>query len=236
MSNTYVPERGPDGKITTDMADFERRLLTSLDDTPIEQPTSPPAPRPRLSTGQIAGMVAVPLFLIAVVISAILAITHQQRTPAPVPTARHDLPTATVPSPRPTPSAILSKAIVVYASPSESNILGAVDSTRAYTPTARYGDSDWLQVDVAGSGKVWLHRSDVQAGAVASLPDLAPPPTATPPPAPAPVIVYVLPTAAPPQCPPYLGHAKSIHGEMWSCVSQADAEMRLQQIDQEAGH
>lgn len=234
MTNHYIPPRGPDGKIPVDdMATFQRSLL-SIDEPPIEQPAPAVTPRPRLSPVQTIGMVAVPIIIAAALLIAVFVITQQRPTPTPRPTARPDLPTATIPSPRPTPSAILSKAIVVYAAP-EGQLLGAVDSTRAYTPTARYGESDWLQVEVAGSGKVWVHRADVQAEPLASLPDLAPPPTATMVPAPpAPVIVYAPPSPTDVPCPPFVGHARSIHGETWSCVSQADAEAQLAQIDQEA--
>jgi hypothetical protein len=143
-----------------------------------------------------------------------------------------------MPTQKPTPSAILSRAVIVYAAP-DGPLLGAVDSTRAYTPTARYGGSDWLQVDVAGSGKVWVHQADVSltdADQVARLPDLAPPPTPIPPPPPpAPVVVYA-PPPPPPACTPdrYVGHARSVNGETWSCVSQAAAEAQLAAINAQA--
>src|SRR5439155_780403 len=49
---------------------------------------------------------------------------------------------------------------------------------RPLTPTAHYGN-DWIQADVAGSGLVWLRRSDSPDLAIVG-PDLAPVPTARP--------------------------------------------------------
>jgi hypothetical protein len=96
-----------------------------------------------------------------------------------------------LPSPLPaTPTALAGRLLVAFAAP-DGVPLGAIESTRAITPTAHYG-SDWIQADVAGSGLIWLRAGDIPALAITG-PDLAPPPpTARP---------YVSPTMEPqPPC------------------------------------
>lgn len=89
------------------------------------------------------------------------------------------------PSPAATP-ATAGRLLVAFAAP-EGSVLGPIESTRAITPTAHYGQA-WIQADVAGSGLVWLRASDAPELAIVG-PDLRPRPTAVPatqPPAPAP--------------------------------------------------
>jgi len=74
----------------------------------------------------------------------------------------------------------LGRAAVAYDSPNGS-VIGAIEQGRAYTVLARYG-ADWLQLNVSGSGVVWLRSVDV-TGLPADVADLAP--------APAPAVVYV---------------------------------------------
>lgn len=79
---------------------------------------------------------------------------------------------AAKPSPLPaTPPAVAGRLLIAFASP-DGVILGAIESTRAITPTAHYGDT-WIQADVAGSGLVWLRASDAPDLALTG-PDLAP--------------------------------------------------------------
>jgi hypothetical protein len=66
----------------------------------------------------------------------------------------------------------LPRAVVAYDRP-DGAALGAIEAGRAYTLTARLGDT-WLQADVAQSGQVWIHASDL-FGDLASLPDVATP-------------------------------------------------------------
>lgn len=237
MNNHYVPERGPDGRILTDdMTAFHRNLTGQQPATTAPRDEGQPL-RPRLSRQQVASIVAVPLIIGIVVYLALQLLT---RTPAIPPDAirepkRAGLPTATMPTQNPTPAAILHQAIVVYAAP-DGQVLGAVEGSRAYTITARYGEN-WIQLDVTGSGKVWVHRAAFQPDpvALATLPDLEPPPAPTPEPQviqrPA-VVQYI----APQDCSPLnaVGHANSIHGEVWSCVSQADADAQIAHINADA--
>lgn len=64
-------------------------------------------------------------------------------------------PTSTSGAPTAAPVAIMLPA---YAAPDGAQ-LGAIESTRALTPTAHYGDG-WIQADVAGSGRIWLFARD----------------------------------------------------------------------------
>jgi hypothetical protein len=115
------------------------------------------------------------------------AIAPPRPAPAAQPTGE-----ATV-TPSPIPAAIPAAAgrlLIAFAAP-DGQPLGAIESTRAITPTAHYGDG-WIQADVEGSGLVWLRASDAPELAIVG-PDLAPRPTATARP-------YVRPTD-PPQPP-----------------------------------
>lgn len=58
-----------------------------------------------------------------------------------------------------------------YAAPNQ-DATWQVEATRAITPTAHYGD-EWIQADVAGSGRIWLRASDWPTLAIVG-PDLSP--------------------------------------------------------------
>jgi len=111
------------------------------------------------------------------------------------PTAREQ-PRATImptllPSPLPvTPPAVAGRLLIAFAAP-DGLPLGAIESTRAMTPTAHYG-SDWIQADVAGSGRIWLRASDMGDLPIVG-PDLAPRLSS-----PAPAREAVIAPAAPP--------------------------------------
>lgn len=106
--------------------------------------------------------------------------------PAPTPALAYVVVTATASAPTPTTSpaqpAGLPRALVAYAAPAGLP-LGAIEAGREYRPLARSG-ADWILLDVAGSGAVWVQAGEL-LGAAGSLVDLA-----TPVPPPAPVVVY----------------------------------------------
>lgn len=117
---------------------------------------------------------------------------------------------AFVPAPTllPAPTAAPARMLGAYAAP-DGILLGTIEETRLITPIAHY-DTDWIQADVSGSGRVWLRASDLP-GVALTGPDLAPhaaplderPPAAPPvvwsPPAP---VVGVAPIEAAPTLPP----------------------------------
>ncbi|MDQ2995712.1 MAG: hypothetical protein M3R61_01460 [Chloroflexota bacterium] len=97
-----------------------------------------------------------------------------QAVPAP-PHTRGD--GVATPSPIPAAApAVAGRLLIAFGAP-DGNPLGAIESTRAITPTAHYGDA-WIQADVQGSGRIWLRASDAPDLAITG-PDLAPRPTAT---------------------------------------------------------
>lgn len=65
----------------------------------------------------------------------------------------------------------LGRTISAYAAPG-GPLLGPIEITRQITPIAHYG-ADWVQADVAGSGRVWLRWRDMPSLAITG-PDLAP--------------------------------------------------------------
>lgn len=93
------------------------------------------------------------------------------------------------------PAHVTQRAIVVYGAPDLSTAIGAVEQGRPYQLLARWG-AEWLKLDMAGSGIVYVRTSDV-LNLPADLVDLAPPP--------APQVVYVpapAPLAGPPAAVP----------------------------------
>jgi hypothetical protein len=66
---------------------------------------------------------------------------------------------------------VLTRAIVAYSAPN-GVVLGAVEQGRPYVVLASYG-RDWLQVDITGSGLVWIHTADL-LNVPADLTDLQP--------------------------------------------------------------
>jgi hypothetical protein len=109
------------------------------------------------------------------------------------PAAAPQLPAATrtsgdsVPKPSPLPAAPPAMRHA-YSAPDVP--LGMIESTRAITPTAHYGER-WIQADVAGSGRVWLRSADWPGLPIVG-PDLTPrtataaPAVIAPPPTPEP--------------------------------------------------
>jgi len=111
---------------------------------------------------------------------------------AVVPTPPLVVPTSPpAPSPTPDPRATLVAAAVAYASPGGA-VLGALEAGRAYTPLARWG-VDYVLIDVAGSGVVWVNLEAVGLPGGVALADLAPPPVPEVIYVPQPVPVYVPP-------------------------------------------
>lgn len=123
---------------------------------------------------------------------------------------------AAKPSPIPaTPFAVAGRLLIAFASP-DGFILGAIESTRAITPTAHYGDS-WIQADVHDSGLVWLRASDAPDLAIVG-PDLAP---RRPAPA-APAVAPLIPAATDPPPPPTQCAEVGIPGKMVSSCGYED--------------
>jgi|SRR6185503_3161858 len=158
----------------------------------VETPPAPVASRPRRQLAlAAAGVVLVALLVALLATAAPVQPVRPAATPLPVPTA---LPAT------PTPAGLprLPRALVAFSAPAGEPI-GAIEAGRAYTATAVYGAS-WVQLDIAGSGRLWVRAADVPEAQTAGLPDLAPPPTPAPvpPPAvPAPIVAPEQPTAAP---------------------------------------
>lgn len=199
MSRSYVPPRGADGKILLPGSGFQALLDQSMQDvaptSPAAQDEAPPVPSP--PRARVAALVAGLLIAVALValVRGLTSPPPAAVVPAasPVPMSETQRPTQPV-----TESARgLRRAVVAYAAPG-GDLIGAIEAGRAYTPTGTFG-ADWLQIDVTGSGAVWVRASELPGAAVAALPDLQPPtplPTATD--VPAPVVVYTPPTPIPP--------------------------------------
>jgi hypothetical protein len=133
-----------------------------------------------------------------------------------------------LPSPIPaTPTALAGRLLVAFAAPGGVP-LGAIESTRAITPTAHYG-SDWIQADVAGSGLIWLRAGDIPSLAITG-PDLAPQPTATTRP-------YVPPTMEPqPPCAEAGIPGKMVRVCGYEDLASLEAQAKQQWIDQYGGN
>lgn len=88
---------------------------------------------------------------------------------------------------------VLPRAVTAWAAP-DGAVLGAIEAGRPYRAVASFGAA-WLQVEVEGSGVVWLRVAELYGGEVA---DLAP--------VPAPQVVYVSAPAyaAPTPAPQYM--------------------------------
>ena len=119
-------------------------------------------------------------FMLGLLILIAYTLASNALTPAPPVMRPTHIPATTSPAPTSAPIAhvpvsFTARSFVAYASPS-GDVLGAIESTRAMTATAHYG-SEWIQVDAAGSGLVWLRASDAPDMAI-SGPDLRPLPTA----------------------------------------------------------
>ena len=237
MASTFVPERGPDGKIIVEPTRPATltELLPAMPDTPAAvSTTAQPTRRDLIMWGIALGLVClVAGTLLARLGSPAPATAVQSPTLASVPTS--------APTVAPTAAVLLDRAIVAYAAPG-GDILGAVDAGRAYTAIGRYGTS-WAQLDIGERAPVWVRLGDLPGLTVAGLPDLAPKPTAIP----APVIVPVVPAGVPPvACTETSATYRATQrvekngilvGEVaaWSCVSQADADQELARRAAELG-
>lgn len=139
-----------------------------------------------------AGVVGVLLVLASMRFSAPRAMPSAD---APIPNSAPSA--AAAPSQAPIPAAAPVAMLPAFASP-DGTQLGMIESTRAITREAHYGN-DWIQADVQGSGLVWLRAADWPSLAIIG-PDLAPRPTAIP----APIVIAPrapdLPPPAPTQC------------------------------------
>jgi hypothetical protein len=163
--------------------------------------------------------VLVALAMVALLLGRPLPPTQPQLTGSPTPTATAETQAATAVTagvderlPQ------LARAVVAYAAPG-GPIVGALEPGRL--------DDNWLQLDVAQSGRVWVVADELDASAesVTRLPDLA---TPTLEPAPIPVVAPLLPVAerAPIQrCTPERVVAVVSDGvtDVWSCLSVEDA-------------
>jgi hypothetical protein len=123
------------------------------------------AKRQRWTRGELASLVVVGLCAAFIVIYAWSTPTAPPATPTAVATVQ---PTS-APTAAPAPPVRL---LAAFASP-DGALLGQIEATRAITPVAHFGQ-DWIQADVAGSGRIWLRAADWPALAIAG-PDLAPP-------------------------------------------------------------
>jgi hypothetical protein len=167
----------------------EPRNLADLLPTPA--PVAGQVAQQRPASSETATAIVVGLLIVIAVIAYLW--TRGDARPAAPPRIPATAPAATqqrgdgIAAPSPIPAAMLP----AYAAPN-GDLLGAIEATRAITPTAHY-TNDWVQADVAGSGVIWLKASDFPALAIVG-PDLAPRPTATARP-------YVPPTPEPePPC------------------------------------
>lgn len=129
------------------------------------------------------------------------------------------------PSPIPAaPPAVAGRLLIAFAAP-DGQPLGAIESTRAITPTAHYGD-DWIQADVAGSGLVWLRASDAPELAITG-PDLEP--------RPAPVAAPVA-APAPPPCAEAGVPGKMVQVCGYEALSALEAQAKQQWIEAYGGN
>lgn len=196
-------------------------------------------PRSRESVTIIAGAVVLVLVLLAVVgvleRLAPRATTATATTPTTLPTA------AATALPRPTSAPAVShrlpRALVAYDAP-DGNTLGAIEPGRVYTPTAQL-NTEWIQLEVAGSGLIWVKATDLPEVQMTDLPTVTPEqPTARP--------ATAAPAAAPaepaapctPETAPYkVGWRVEVDGLPvgeafgYSCISQNEAEQRAQEAE-----
>lgn len=185
-------DRGPDGKILTldQLLSSSRAAIArppaASDELPdpfadhVEVPDrATPAKRP-MTKAEIVSLLIVALIAVGVLYWLWRSASE---IPAPAPprpagavqSSEELAPTPVSHSPSPIPA---GRLLIAFAAP-DGQPLGAIESTRAITPTAHYG-SAWIQADVQGSGLVWLRAADSPDLAIVG-PDLAPRPTARPP-------------------------------------------------------
>lgn len=199
-------------------------------------PASPP--RPAAVAGALAGLFLVGVLIALISRAPVAPLAQSTGQPTLAPTA----------APAPSPSALpdrpggsLMQAVVAYAAP-DGAVLGSIEPGRGFVPVGRYGGG-WVQLDVQGSGRVWVRRGEAPLDAMdmdvlATLPDLAPPPTATPAPAQQAPVAPIAQPRQPAVCDaasaPYRVERQVLNDrnipigefEVWSCVSQADVEQQ----------
>lgn len=166
-------------KVPTPTPTPEPRSLADLLPTPsaIQADAQRAQKRPP-TKAEWASMIGMALLVVALLGYLWAIPAAPPRTPATIPaTAQASGESVAAPSPLPaaTPAAVAGRLLIAFAAP-DGVPLGAIEASRAITPTAHYG-ADWIQADVAGSGLVWLRAADVPALAITG-PDLAPRPTA----------------------------------------------------------
>lgn len=187
------------------------RALRSDERTPLGDLLGPspapqqPHPNRSFTTGMAAGLIGA-LIVAGLVIashappSAPVASPTSARATANAPTSAARAPAVSIAPPT------LGRALVAYAAP-DGGVVGALNADRVVTLTGVFG-SDWVQLQTADSGSIWVKRADLPSSlldplALAHLPDLAPPPTATVLPAPtlAPIARPIAPMPAPASTP-----------------------------------
>jgi hypothetical protein len=195
-----VPARNPEPRSLAD-------LLPAVAAPPDQTIKRSPATKTELASMIVMGLLFVGLF-------AWLWRSGDVPRPAPQPRPAATQASgegAAKPSPIPaTPFAAAGRLLIAFASP-DGVILGAIESTRAITPTAHYGDT-WIQADVQGSGLVWLRASDAPDLAVTG-PNLAPR---------RPVAAPLIPAATDPPPPPTQCAEVGIPGKMVSSCGYDD--------------
>lgn len=212
----------------------EPRNLADLLPTPASIQTSAqpqPMPRQQLIIGAV-------LALIAVCLAVYLIGRASQAAPAP----RSAAPTVAsgrqaAPTPTGAPTAPAQRLLVAFAAP-DGAALGAIESTREMTATAHYGDA-WVQVNVSGSGLVWLRSSEVPNMAGIG-PDLSPrsaPPIA----AARPAAIPAAPPAAPapteaPHCAQVGTAGNTIQKCGYESLDELQAQAQAEWIAQSGAH
>lgn len=147
-----------------------------------------------LLIGLIVGRVRSTPSVAAVPTPGLIIMIATQAAAAVVPTAAPVLVAAVM------PENVTQRAIGVFGAPDTASYIGSVEAGRAFSPVARYG-ADWTQVDMGGSGRVFVRTSDLYG--VPELVDIAP--TEAPMvvvvnvPQSAPAPAYAAPTPAPEQ-------------------------------------
>src|SRR5262249_42783996 len=187
---TFVPERGPDGKIVIGQSPLDALYAdtrSALSGAAVKEEAAPPSHPavpaiPRQVQIALAGGAG--LLLVFVLSFLIGALSSSVPAAAPAPPAP-----SVVASPQASAAAPAPAQIVAFAAPG-GDVLGPVATGNAYHFVGRYGDA-WLQSDVPGSGRIWVRRAGLRLdqddlAATAKVPDLAPPPTPVPPPPPTP--------------------------------------------------
>lgn len=199
MATVALP-RGPDGKIIVDspaplIDDEALRELDAMTARPAEPTTATPSPapaperkrgdaptpisqlRPDQPGGEEASGPAMTWYhwvaaaaAVALVALAVWAVWPRSDRQPGAPAAT---PAAARATQAPNGQLVLDRAVVAYASP-DGALLGAIEAGRSYMPLG--GQDGWQQLDVDGSGAVWVRWAELGI-----VPTAAPPaPTDTP--------------------------------------------------------